>query len=503
MPFARETDREKEMLKNLFKRSVWYCLYAALGLCLIFIGIAFSEGGFSRLGWKYFLTSLGVIPSAALILIIEKKLAVQHSRLRIPGILAVLLSQIVFLLLVWSELRQYHLFWRIWWMAMAPSLFITHLVIVRSSELLEKPVKSYYFYSIAAAGVWFVSVGLRRDLFSMLPIWWLVAGIIPIMAVIAGTIWMFINWVRQEADHRRLQKNLVISVLVLSHLGLTLLGFYIGRVFMEAKLLKRSFSIKTIPPAIQSHLKDDLYSGQAEIATWMGDTRLVERDPFITQEQIDQVKNRICPGDIILERRNWYLSNPFLPGFWPHAALYVGNSAELSALKKNLAPPIVSLLDQFLGIHQSSNSLQVVVEAVSEGVILNSLGHSIQADYVAVLRPRLTTEQKKQAVITALENLQKPYDFNFDFEDTSKLVCTQLVYLSYRPWLDFPLIEILGRKTLPANNIAKMYVHERENSRRKLDFVLFLDANHRLKQAFFSNDAEFCRSIMRPRALIE
>jgi hypothetical protein len=32
----------------------------------------------------------------------------------------------------------------------------------------------------------------------------------------------------------------------------------------------------------------------------------------------------MSPGCILLVRRQWYLSNIGIPGFWPHAVLYVG-----------------------------------------------------------------------------------------------------------------------------------------------------------------------------------
>ena len=76
------------------------------------------------------------------------------------------------------------------------------------------------------------------------------------------------------------------------------------------------------------------YEAQKMMATFMGDTRIVRREPFIPEDLVQRTlaQTQLQPGDIILERRNWYLSNAFLPGFWPHCALYVGTPKELEAI---------------------------------------------------------------------------------------------------------------------------------------------------------------------------
>ena len=75
---------------------------------------------------------------------------------------------------------------------------------------------------------------------------------------------------------------------------------------------------------------------------------------------------------------------------------------------------------------------QVIIEALSEGVVFNSLEHSIGgADAAAVLRPKLSQAEIKEAICQAFGHAAKPYDFEFDFTSRDKLVCTEVVFRAY------------------------------------------------------------------------
>lgn len=264
-----------------------------------------------------------------------------------------------------------------------------------------------------------------------------------------------------------------------------------------------------------------LYAMQSAVSTWIGDTRLVARPSFISPAQVESIRHRLRPGDILLERRNWFASNAFLPGFWPHAALYVGTPEDLERLGlvrkagdswTSDDPAVTATLGAYLA-RGHDGAPNTVVESVSEGVVFNTLVHSMAADYVAVLRPRRLSDADRAAAIgRAFTHAGKPYDFEFDFATSDKLVCTELVYQCYGGLLDFDcdpgrpgeqLPQIMGRSALPALEFCHKFTRERWKPEPELELVLFLDAVPAQRTAREADAAAFSETAKRPKGFNE
>ena len=239
------------------------------------------------------------------------------------------------------------------------------------------------------------------------------------------------------------------------------------------------------------------YNIQAAIAIWLGDTKYCKRKPAIGHADINEMIKRLEPGDILFERENWFLSNAFLPGFWPHGILYVGTVEDLEELGLATNPVVAKYLEEYAAEDEHGHTRRVI-EAISEGVVMSSMEEATDADYICAFRPRVSEEAKKNAIIRAFSHVGKAYDFDFDFFTADKIVCTELIYRSYSDVIEFPLVKIMGRMTLPATEIIRSFSETRGTAAQSMDFIFFLDSNAKTGKTWFADEEAMIRSNSRP-----
>ncbi|MCA8922139.1 MAG: protein tyrosine phosphatase [Planctomycetes bacterium] len=262
-------------------------------------------------------------------------------------------------------------------------------------------------------------------------------------------------------------------------------------------------------------VKHTVFPVQKQVAELMGDVRVRRPGRYlIGDEDLARLLPMLQPGDVLLGRKNWYLSNVGLPGFWPHAMLYVGTNEQLAA-SLDADPEVLAWVERSCGrpltfsdylaqtyprawaerlAHADEHPL-TVLEAVSEGVLQSTLQHA-SGDYFAAMRPRLAPWVKAQAIARAFGYLDRPYDFDFDFASDQSLVCSEVVWRAYRPQegapgLELPLVQVVGRPTLSPNEMARVYAREHGTPQAQFDFVAFIDAREADQSTFFADEAAF------------
>lgn len=277
----------------------------------------------------------------------------------------------------------------------------------------------------------------------------------------------------------------------------------------KEKLGKRGLPLffKNALDIVKDSTAQTIFPVQKTFAEWAGDTRVARIGmPLLTMEQCNAFAPKLQPGDIAVSRQNWFLSNIALPGFWPHAMLYLGTAKELTAYfdsdaeasawakaQPEKAETFSKLLElrypEKWKLYATGKDLQGhspirIMESISEGVSFTAFEHAFGVDYLGVMRPRLSKLEKAKAIEHAFKYQGRPYDFDFDFFSDSTLVCTELVYKSYAPQaeqkgLTMSLVDVAGRRTLPANEIVKLFDQQYGKPEQQLDFVLFMDGNEK------------------------
>jgi len=159
------------------------------------------------------------------------------------------------------------------------------------------------------------------------------------------------------------------------------------------------------------------------------------------------------PGDVVVTRREQAFSNLFLPGYWPHAALYIGSAADRAALGVGVDPD-----------RARRWSAEVrFLEALKDGVRFRPVEETLSVDAVAVLRPRLDPTHKAEAIARAVSHEGKLYNFDFDFFRSDRVVCTEVIYRGFDGVgpIQLRLTRRSGRLTLSAEDLLDLALEDR------------------------------------------
>jgi hypothetical protein len=229
--------------------------------------------------------------------------------------------------------------------------------------------------------------------------------------------------------------------------------------FARARLrMRASQAYRTL---LSDALAQALYGLQKLSGNMLSD-RYVRRghQPNLPPDIAARVRSLLNPGDVLVVRKEYALTNYFLPGFWPHAALYVGGAAELAQMgiqdQDHVRPRWLKLLE-------GTGDPGRVLESMKDGVQIRTLASPFGSDSVVVLRPRLSPAEVAQGLARVMAHEGKPYDFDFDFRRSDRLVCTEVVYRAFEGVgpMRFPLVRRAGRPTLSGSDLIGMAIQRR------------------------------------------
>lgn len=160
-----------------------------------------------------------------------------------------------------------------------------------------------------------------------------------------------------------------------------------------------------------------------------------------------QLQETLQAGDVLLEKTPFRLTDKLIPGYWGHAAVWIGTEPELRELGI-WDNPLVSRY------HGQIRQGRGVVEALRSGVEMNPLEQFMNIDSVGVLRKQtMSREERIKVILQSLRQVGKPYDFNFDVESKERVYCSKLVYLAYSG-VEWPTKKSLGRTTFTPDDVA-------------------------------------------------
>lgn len=161
------------------------------------------------------------------------------------------------------------------------------------------------------------------------------------------------------------------------------------------------------------------------------------------------LRDRLEPGDILVDRSPFTLTYQFIPGYFGHVAVYVGTMEDLKRLEVMTHPFVVRHAKEVA-------AGKTIVEALRDGTRISSIEEFLNVDDLAILRPKrdkIPHAHVVRAIALAFSHIGKKYDFRFDNNTWETIVCSELAFLTY---LDVPwtYAKVLSSYTITPDDVA-------------------------------------------------
>lgn len=175
---------------------------------------------------------------------------------------------------------------------------------------------------------------------------------------------------------------------------------------------------------------------------------VVFRDGFLMKhpDAAKYLTKQLQPLDLIAIQSDGHLSHRMVPGKFGHIAVYLGNEAELKRAGLWEHPMISEH-------HEAIKGTRAVLEADRKGVHLATFASLLDADSIALLRPKVNDRKRQEALVSIVGQLGTPFDFRFDADDGTRLFCAELIAQAI-PALQLPKCEAYGRLTILPDQVA-------------------------------------------------
>ena len=138
-----------------------------------------------------------------------------------------------------------------------------------------------------------------------------------------------------------------------------------------------------------------------------------------------QLLDLLEPFDILITKSPEPLTNQIIPGYFTHAAIWVGSGkfdidGDFKEMKTKKS-------DVKIALHSKG-----LCEALTSGVQMSNIKECSKNEVIAIFRfKKLNTEIKKRMLENMGKQIGKCYDFSFNFESSDRVNCTELVFLCF------------------------------------------------------------------------